>query len=225
MNEYTICRKPAPESAGQWDDAYWSNVPALAVANYHPESSNHHPATSVKLTHSSDAIHVFFRVEDQYVRSVATNLNDPVCCDSCVEFFLAPRPDLDMTYFNFEFAAGGVLLASYVEDPSREPGGPLAKCTLLAEESARLVTAWPSMPGVIEPEITTPTTWTMQYTLPAEVMAPFIGDLAPLDGRTMRANFYKCGDNTSHPHWGAWNSIGDELNFHQPAQFGLLRFE
>ena len=59
----------------------------------------------------------------------------------------------------------------------------------------------------------------------ADVMAPFVDSLAPLDGRTMRANFYKCGDNTSHPHWGAWNSIGDELNFHQPAQFVLLKFE
>ncbi|MBT3277836.1 MAG: carbohydrate-binding family 9-like protein [Phycisphaerales bacterium] len=225
MNEYTICRKPAPAGPGEWTDAYWADVPVVAIANYHPDSSDHHPRAEVKLTHSSDAIHVFFRVEDQYVRSVATKRNDPVCCDSCVEFFLAPRPDAGSTYFNFEFAAGGVLLASYVEDPSREPGGPLAKYTLFSEAQASGITAATSLPGITDPEIAEPTTWTLQYTLPLAAMESFVGPLAPLDGRTMRANFYKCGDDTSHPHWGAWNSIGDELNFHQPAQFGPLRFE
>jgi hypothetical protein len=42
-------------------------------------------------------------------------------------------------------------------------------------------------------------------------------------GNLWRANFYKCGDDTSHPHWAAWSPV-DELNFHLPRCFGRLGF-
>ena len=41
-------------------------------------------------------------------------------------------------------------------------------------------------------------------------------------GQVWRANLYKCGDQTSHPHWASWAPIGEALNFHQPGFFGGL---
>ena len=32
-----------------------------------------------------------------------------------------------------------------------------------------------------------------------------------------RCHAFKCGDQTSHPHWASWAPIGEALNFHQPA--------
>jgi len=39
-----------------------------------------------------------------------------------------------------------------------------------------------------------------------------------------RANFYKCGNETSHPHWLSWMPLA-ERNFHDPSSFGQLVFD
>jgi len=48
-------------------------------------------------------------------------MEDPVYKDSCVEFFVKPKPDKG--YFNFEFIAVGTLLCSYITDPERTREG------------------------------------------------------------------------------------------------------
>ena len=35
-------------------------------------------------------------------------------------------------------------------------------------------------------------------------------------------NFYKCGDETKHPHFGMWNEILVDDDFHQRQYFGKL---
>jgi hypothetical protein len=47
------------------------------------------------------------------MRSVATQYQEMVCYDSCVEFFVQPEPHLG--YFNFEFNRGGTMLIYYIE--------------------------------------------------------------------------------------------------------------
>ena len=43
------------------------------------------------------------------------------------------------------------------------------------------------------------------------------------DGMTLRANFYKCGDDTAQPHYIAWNAVDHPTpNFHLPQYFGEL---
>jgi hypothetical protein len=53
-------------------------------------------------------------------------------------------------------------------------------------------------------------------------MEPYCGPLRPVRGQRWRANAFKCGDQTSHPHWASWAPIGEALNFHQPGRFGWL---
>ena len=39
----------------------------------------------------------------------------------------------------------------------------------------------------------------------------------------LRANFYKCGDKTAHPHFLSWNPVGTPSpDFHRPDFFGEL---
>ena len=39
----------------------------------------------------------------------------------------------------------------------------------------------------------------------------------------LRANFYKCGDKTAHPHFLSWNPVGTPSpDFHRPEFFGEL---
>ena len=213
--------RTGPNIDDRWDDDSWQQSPALSVAHFRPESSNHRPRTLVKLVADPQHLYGIFKVEDRFIRCVHTAFQAPVCRDSCVEFFVQPRPDKG--YFNFEFNCGGALLASYVTDPRRTPEG-LAACEPLSPEDGNRIVVQSSLPPHVEPEIAEACTWQLAFRIPLEVMARYIGPLQAVKGDVWRANFYKCGDQTSHPHWAAWHPV-DALNFHLPHCFGKLRFE
>ncbi len=47
-----------------------------------------------------------------------------------------------------------------------------------------------------------------------------------LGGRSVKANFYKCGDELPEPHYLSWNPINlEKPNFHTPDFFGDIYFE
>lgn len=66
--------------------------------------------------------------------------------------------------------------------------------------------------------------WTLEFSVPFAVLEKYIGVLEPIKGQTWRANFYKCGNETSHPHWISWMPLSAR-NFHNPESFGNLVFE
>jgi len=193
----------------------------LSIAAFRPESSDHRPRTRAKLVADAQGLYGLFRVEDCFVRCVHAGFQAPVYKDSCVEFFVQPCPDRG--YFNFEFNCGGALLASYITDPRRTPGG-FAAFQSLAPEEGCLIGVHSSLPPQVEPEITAPLTWELGFAIPLEIMARYTGPVSVAEGEIWRGNFYKCGDGTSHPHWAAWQPVA-ALNFHLPQCFGQLRFE
>lgn len=210
----------APFAEGTEGPDPWAGVPALAVAAFRPEGSAHRPRTRVQLLHDGQAIYGRFRVEDRYVRCRRTAFQDEVFKDSCVECFLQPQEGGG--YFNFEFNCGGALRVFYITDPVRAPGGFRAFAPLSPAEGARVRVA-ATLPAVVEPEIAAPTAWELVFGIPLAVLKAYSGPLGPLPGRRWRANFYKCADDTSHPHWAAWSPV-DRLDFHRPACFGVLQF-
>jgi hypothetical protein len=66
--------------------------------------------------------------------------------------------------------------------------------------------------------------WALAYRLPLSLFEKYYsGRIAP--GRVARANFYKCGDETEIPHYGAWNPVGSpKPDFHLPEYFGRILF-
>ena len=78
---------------------------------------------------------------------------------------------------------------------------------------------------MVEPEIQEDTDWPLEFFIPFSLLAKYAGPLGEIAGQEWRANFYKCGDRTSHPHWARWAPINGQLNFHQPQFFGQLLFE
>jgi hypothetical protein len=221
---YTVAlRTPPPALDNDWDDPAWGGVEPLSVDHFRPEGSDHQPTTRVRLAHSETALHLIFRVEDRYVRCVHTGLHAPVCRDSCVEFFVEPRPGKG--YFNFEFNCGGAMLLYFVEDPTRpDRHSDMRKRTAVTPEQAATVLRHASLPETVEQEITEPTTWTLSATISLKLLEDYLGPLGDLAGQTWRGNFYKCGDDTSYPHWASWSPVTGNLNFHKPECFGELRF-
>jgi hypothetical protein len=220
---YTIVRAPAtPELQGAWNGPAWGEVPSLPIDRFHPSSSDHRPVTEAKLCYDPAAVYVLFRVRDRYVRSVHTEFMDPVCADSCVEWFVRPRPEAG--YINFEINAGGALHASYVVDPTRLPEGGFVEWTPLDPDLAARLPIYHSLPAVVDPEREDETEWFIEYKVPLAVFDHYTGCGTEPAGSTWHGNLYKCGDRTSHPHWATWAPIGEELNFHAPQHFAPLHF-
>ena len=222
MHTYTVKRIATPPALdGDFTTGVWAGAEEGRVAWFRPESSDHRPDVRFRLLHDDASIYVRFEVQDRFVRSVQTTYQGAVCADSCVEFFVQPR--VDRGYFNFEVNAGGALLLFYIEDATRVPGG-FAKYQQVPMAWGRKVQIWHSLPAVVEPEIAGPVTWNIGYRVPTALLEAYVGPLGSMSGQIWRANFYKCGDQTSHPHWASWSPL-TALNFHLPECFGKLALE
>jgi len=218
---YTVkAAKKRPELQGLWDGPAWSRADTLELESFRPEGSENRPKTSVRLLYNEEGIFGIFRVDDRYVRCVHTRYGAPVYKDSCVEFFVKPKPGKG--YFNFEFNCGGALLCSYITNPERTADG-FKEYVLIPESEGRVVGIFHSMPAVVDPEITEPVTWTLEFFIPFSLLGKYAGPIGDIHGQEWAANFYKCGDETSHPHWVSWRPL-PQLNFHMPEYFGTVRF-
>lgn len=140
--------------------------------------------------------------------------------DSCVEFFVQPKSAKG--YFNFEFNCGGAFLVCYIVDWTRTVTM-FKDFTRVPEPLAKNVSVKSSLPKVVDPEIQEPCDWTLGFFIPFSLLEHYVGPLGKIEGQTWRGNFFKCADETSHPHWASWSPV-DELNFHLPRCFGDLEF-
>ena len=212
--------KKAPEMRGLWNGEVWRQVQPLSVDCFRPEGSDHQPQTQCRLLYDEQNIYGLFHVEDQYVRCIHTGFQENVWKDSCVEFFV--QPEGSTGYFNFEFNCGGALLASYVINPTRIDGR-LKEYIPLTPDDDQQIQRYVSLPTLVKPEIIKPLTWTLEFTIPLTVLKKYVGQMGQLAGQQWRANFYKCGNETSHPHWASWAPLS-ACNFHDPASFGQINF-
>ena len=205
--------------ASEWDAAEWEKANVLELKNYMGDQPEHFPKTQAKLLYDENNFYVFFRVEDQYIRSIADGTHGNVWQDSCVEFFFTPSEDLSKGYFNLEINCGGTILLHYGNDV-------MGQRKSLDVSDCKMIELFHSLPNIIESEIADPTTWFLQYRLPLSMLNKYCSVDQPSAGVKWRANFYKCADKTSHPHWLTWSFIDNPTpNFHLPRCFGILEFE
>ena len=216
---YLILRAAADPGHGEAPE--WDAIPALHVAHFHARSSQHRPAVEARLAHADRVIHVRFQVDDRFVRCIHTDYESDTYKDSCVELFLQPQGREG--YFALEVNCGGAFSLRYIEDPRRTPNR-FAKWTAVSAQDAGRLRIGHSMPARVEPEVEGPVRWWVTVAWPVDTMEPYCGPIGDLRGQRWRGNAFKCGDETSHPHWASWWPIGDALNFHQPSYFGPLVF-
>lgn len=227
--EYRVKKATSrPGLDGAWDSPVWQAANELQITNFLTEGasalapSDHRPDTRARVLYDDDSLYLTFRVKDKYVRAIATEYRGKVWEDACVEFFMQPKADRG--YFNFEINCGGTLLLSYHENPQWK-GEINLKDGGVPWDLAKDVVIFHSMPQKIDPEIARDTTWLIEYRIPLKLLEQYVGPLQKLAGQTWRANFYKCAETNSHPHWAAWSPIERGYDFHSPKLFGLLHFE
>lgn len=201
-----------------WNKGAWKDVTPVTLEYYMGEEPAHQPKVQAKVAYDDQALYLIWKVEDRYVLAKRTKHQQDVYRDSCVEFFFTPGGDpAERGYFNLETNCAGVkLLGIHV-------GGKDQKAT--AEDFASIVTA-SSLKGPIDTEIGEPTTWTLEYRIPFSLLEKYGPIERPKPGVTWRANFYKCADETSHPHWLTWSPVTNaKPSFHLPKYFGVVAFE
>ena len=174
---------------------------------------NYKPVVALSLAYSDYEIFLKYYVTERYFKAEKTESNQMVCEDSCVEFFVSPEDD--GIYYNIEFnAIGTCLLGTGTDRASSKRVGPeiISKIRRLTSEGAEPFS-----------EKTGEYIWSITIAIPFEVF--FRHQVKDLKGKIFRANFYKCGDKLTVPHYVTWNPVGTENpDYHQPEHFGLLKF-
>ena len=220
--EYVIARGSAGAFPTlDWDDPGWGSAVEDQITEFAAKST-YRPETHFKTCWNDDGIRGLFRVvNDTCVRSVAEKDMDEVWLDSCVEFFVWPGEANG--YFNFEFNCGGLMLSTFIRNWTRLGKGFVDYDPMKPEELAMVKRA-ATMPRRTPEEIHEPTEWRLGWFIPFALLCGRPGIPLPKSGDVWRANFYKCGNGTTHPHWGMWRPV-DPIDFHQPKFFGPIRFE
>lgn len=220
--EYLIrksTRKPGLD--GKWDSPVWRRAETLELTHWY-RSGKHRPKVQARVLYDDQNIYVAFKVEDRYVRCTREDWQAGVCRDSCVEFFVRPKPKKG--YFNFELNCGGTMLLYYIEDERRGPNG-FKKFEEVSWDLGKAIQIYHSLPKIVYPEIKKPVTWNVEYAVPLALFEHYTGKLGKLPGQEWKANFYKCADQSSQPHWASWSPIEGPLSFHVPKSFQTIRFE
>lgn len=209
----------APGISIGWNQPPWQDIRPERLCNWMGEKPDHFPQTEVKVAWEETAVHLFFRVEDRFVRAIATHHQQSVCGDSCVEFFFTPGPDIFPGYFNLEMNCGGTMLFHFQPREDREG-------IEIPRSDCEKITVAHSLPKMVEPELQERVVWTVAYSLPVSLLEGYCPVTPPSPDVRWRVNFYKCADKTSHPHWLTWAPVDfARPNFHLPRSFGILAFE
>ena len=208
----------APNNPLSWDTPPWQGLPAGELTRFMGQAPAHFPKVAFKLAYSGDALNLLFRVSDRYVLARATQDQGAVWKDSCVEFFFTPGPDPDQGYFNLEMNCGGTVLCHFQKVPRQDR-------LPVSEADCRAITRFHSLPRIIFPEIAEPVVWTVGCQIPFAVLERYSPVTRPCPGTVWRGNFYKCADQSSHPHWLTWAPVAAPApDFHRPESFGTLVF-
>ena len=209
-----IVKKVNTAGDAPWDEvlqaletASWEAIDTVNWAEF-----SYRPQVQFRMLYGDSAFLLQFKVKEQAVRALATVDNGEVWKDSCVEFFMTPD---DEVYYNFEFnCAGTCLLAVGASRNDRES----ARNTIISP-----IRRQPSLGRHPFGERKGEMEWDMALVIPYTCLFKH-PDYSPA-GKTIRANFYKCGDELTVPHFLTWNPIKTEKpDFHRPEFFGTVKF-
>lgn len=166
-------------------------------------------SVTVRIAHDGERLFLYYSVVGEVIRAANTKDFGSVWQDSCVEFFM--QREGESGYRNFECNILGALLSRKHE--TREKGEmQLNEMPSIVRQS----TICHRYEGELEVS-----DWNLFMEIPKSALG--FSDEESLVGQRIRANFYKCGDETPEPHFLSWNPIDlPKPNFHTPQFFGVL---
>lgn len=177
------------------------------------------PVVQFRIAYSVTEIYLQYRVKESCVKAVyGEDADSAPYKDSCLEFFCIPDENSG-AYYNLELNC--IAKGTFAGGEKRTDRTKFADDVLsqIRRHSTLSNTAF----GVKESD-KEPFEYTITVALPVKLFS--LSEVKPLKGRTIKGNFYKCGDDMPQPHYLSWNPIGTERpNFHTPQYFGNIHFE
>ena len=159
-----------------------------------------------RICHDGRNLYVSLWAKEKPIRAEYTLPASPVHEDSCLEFFLMPAEE--NRYLNFEINPNGCLHLGFGRDRQSR------KDLLLPDEEEMFRIR----------AVRTEDGWGTAYRIPVSFLREFYPAFECRG--ILRANVYKCGDKTPHPHYLAWNPVNTPApDFHRPECFGEMKFE
>ena len=171
------------------------------------------PDLKFRIGHTGNEIWLKYYVKEKNILAQETRINGEVYKDSTVEFFISVD---GKNYYNFEFSCIGTPHVAH--GPGR--GNRIFVAADIVKEieieSTLGTEPFAEKSGNFE--------WEMMIRIPLKCFA--FDKIKTLNGLKATANFYKCGDETSDPHFVSWNPIRTENpDYHCPHFFGNVEFE
>lgn len=162
------------------------------------------------IAHSKTHLAILYHVRGLDLRSQNLEDNGRVWEDSCCEFFVSDGSG-NGTYWNFELNCVGTLLNG---NGSGRTGRVLRDPSEL--KAVKRFSTLPRKQVELSGKIFG---WSAGLVIPFEMIG-INPDKLP---KSLRANFYKCGDLTAHTHFLSWSPIGlPKPDFHRPEFFGEI---
>ena len=210
MAEYVVKRLEGclPDIRGKdFDpDRDMAGAEYAAIALYPWDESGYTPEARAYVFYDDEGLHALMCAREETICAKETRFCGNVCCDSCLEFFVAPRPEKTPDYINLEC---NILTTMYFAI------GPDRFSRRKPE----------TLPEGVRPAASSHSGgwWAVSFHVPMELLRKEFGIERLEPGHVMRGNFYHC-DETIHPNFGTWNPVTSaKPDFHRPECFGTLR--
>ena len=202
----TYLAKKVSHKVNSLSDPAWGLAQVQRIEEY-PWKGEANPYSPEKVEfrvlHDGHNLYVRFDTWEEEVRATYTVPNDPVCRDSCVEFFFQPD-NADGRYLSFEINPLGTLLIGL--------GHGIPDIVYLPDDRTQF-----KIETYKEDHH-----WQVCYEIPESFMKQFFGNLSA----TIRGNFMKCADDSAKPHHGCWSKLDmPPPAFHVPQFFGTIVLE
>ena len=184
------------------------------LSSYHWEADTpYKPLTYANIGIVGDSLVAVLKCYEEDPKTACLNRDDPVYTDSCLEFFVAPVSERD-EYINVECNSKGIFLSEFGTGKNGRrlvsdliPLSPLVE-SFVGEDDKGVY--WGVCVALTKPFVS----------------ALYKIDTDKIDFKSIRLNFYKCGDGCSIPHYLAFSPVTTlPPGFHNPECFATFKKE
>ncbi len=180
------------------------------LTNYHWESDPpYRPNTYFKMGVVGEDLVAKLQCYEENPKAIYTERDDPMYKDSCLEFFVAPLEDRE-EYINVEMNSKGAFLCEFGK-------GKYDRVFLKTlTDASPIVEAFKGedMQGAF---------WGVTVKLTKDFLSE-VFKTENIDFTTVKANFYKCGDDCENPHYLAFSPVTTlPPGFHNPECFAIFK--
>ena len=193
----------------------------IDVAQWPERNNGYKPEVRFRIAYSQQMLFIEYYVKEANIKArYSEDKDSKPFKDSCCEFFFSP--ECNNNYYNMELNCIGKGTFAF------RRGGRKGPKIAYGEEIMKRIFRYSTLgEAPIETRVKENGElfeWKLTVAIPLECFTET--PMEALQGKTMRANFYKCGDDMPKPHFLTWNRIElDKPDFHTPDFFGALHFE